>query len=95
MKNLVSGLFFSRLSPLLSKPNYRNNVALPDVQKPDRESFEAINQTLTLSIAEIEEAFARGYVECTIEGETRHVNARDPFLAYALTMIKQRTKNAD
>lgn len=57
------------------------------VQKPERESSEAINQTLAFSIAEIEEAFTRGYIECIIEGETRRVNARDPFLAYALTIM--------
>lgn len=64
-----------------------------DAKKPDRESSEAINQILMLSIAEIEEAFARGYVECTIEGETQRVNARDPFLAYAMTMIKSQMKS--
>lgn len=67
-----------------------------DVQKPERESSEAINQTLTLSITEIEEAFSRGYIECRIEGETRRVNARDPFLAYALTiMAKPQPESAD
>ena len=63
-----------------------------NIQKPDRESSEAINQTLTLSITEIEEAFSRGYIECVIEGETRRVNARDPFLAYALTIITKSLK---
>ena len=60
---------------------------ISDVQKPDREISEAINQTLALSISEIQEAFVRGYIECEIEGEIRRVNARDPFLAYALNML--------
>ncbi len=59
------------------------------IQRPDRESSEAINQTLSLSISAIKEAFVRGYVECIIEGETRRVNARDPFLAYALNILTE------
>lgn len=58
-----------------------------DIQKPDRESSEVINQTLSLSIAEIKKAFMKGYVECIIEGEIRRVNARDPFLAYAVNIF--------
>lgn len=57
------------------------------IQKPGRESSEAISQTLSLSIQEVKEAFVRGYVECIIEGETRRVHARDPFLAYAVTIL--------
>lgn len=60
-----------------------------NVQKPDRESSEAINQNLSLSITEIEEAFCKGYLECMIEGEIRRVNARDPFLAYALILMNK------
>lgn len=62
-----------------------------DTQRPNRESSEAINQTLSLSISEIKEAFVKGYIECVIEGETRRINARDPFLAYALTVFLEVT----
>lgn len=55
-------------------------------QKPERESSEAINQTLALSLPEIKAALEKGYVDCVIEGEIRRVNARDPFLAYALNV---------
>lgn len=60
---------------------------ISDQQQPDRESSEAINQTLVLSPSEIKEAFIKGYITCTIEGEMRQVNARDPFLAYAMTFL--------
>jgi ADP-ribose pyrophosphatase len=66
-----------------------------DEKKPERESSEAINQTLKLSIAEIEEAFVKGYVECLIKGEMQRVNVRDPFLAYAISMIKFKIKSDD
>ena len=62
------------------------------VQKPDRTSSEAINKTIALSIPEIREAFVRGYIECTIEGEVRRVNARDPFLAYAVSVYTEISK---
>ena len=58
-----------------------------DKQAPERDESEAISQTLSLSVAEIKEAFVRGYVECPIAGETRRVYARDPFLAYAILVI--------
>lgn len=61
--------------------------SVTDALPPERESSEAINQVLKLSIPEIKAAFLRGYVECMIEGETKRVYARDPFLAYALTII--------
>ena len=52
----------------------------------ERESSEAINQTVSLSVAEIKAAFVKGYIECNIEGKNQRVYARDSFLAYALTI---------
>ncbi len=68
---------------------------ITSAQKPERESSEAINQTVELSISEVEEAFVRGYIECIIEGEVRRVKARDPFLAYALTILAKSKKNTE
>lgn len=58
-----------------------------EMQKPDRESSEAIYRTVELTVSEIREAFLRGYIECCIQGELTRVHARDPFLAYALTVV--------
>lgn len=63
-----------------------------DSQNPNRESTEVINQNLAFSLSEIREAFAKGFIECTIEGETRRVNARDPFLAYAVSILAEISK---
>lgn len=60
-------------------------------QKPDRESSEAIHQTLQLTLSEIEKAYVRGYIDCDIHGETIKVFVRDPFLAYALTILHSQT----
>lgn len=58
-----------------------------DTKKPNRESSEVIDQIVELTVSEIRQAFLTGYIECFIQGETRRVYARDPFLAYALTVV--------
>jgi ADP-ribose pyrophosphatase len=60
-------------------------------EAPQREDAEAIEDVLCLSIAEIKQAFAQGYYEHVIRGETKRIPFRDPFIAYAVLMyeIKQ------
>lgn len=65
---------------------------IKEITLPERESTEAIGQTLTLNPQEVREAFARGYLECIIGGKTTTVYVRDPFLAYALTLFAEGQK---
>jgi ADP-ribose pyrophosphatase len=68
-------------------PIFIAQVASVDAQQ--QEETEAIEDVLELSIAEIKKAFAEGYYECTLRGESRRVPFRDPFLAYALLRLDQ------
>ncbi len=61
-----------------------------DKQDSAQEDGEAVDQILELTIEEIQQAFNCRYYDCTIKGEPIYVNFRDPFLAYALMIYKQR-----
>lgn len=50
-------------------------------QKAKADSEEAIYQNVVLSILEIKQAFAKGYIELEIHGSLQRIYARDPFFS--------------
>lgn len=59
-----------------------------DRQQAHPEENEAIEAIISLTIAEIKQAFVNGFYECLIKGKLQRVNFRDPFLAYALLLYE-------
>jgi hypothetical protein len=57
------------------------------------EEVEMSGKLFYLTISEIKQAFAKGYYEHTIEGDTKNVSFRDPFLAYAILMYEFQQKS--
>lgn len=57
-------------------------------QDSQQEDTEAIEEILQLTIAEVKQAFRRGYYEHKIRGELKRIPFRDPFLAYALLIYE-------
>ncbi len=61
-----------------------------DVQNPEQEETEAIEEILSLPVKEIKQAFVQGYLEREIKGVKKRVHFRDPFLAYAILLYELR-----
>ncbi len=58
-------------------------------EEPQLEDSEAIEQTLALTVEEIQKAFKEGFYKIDFRGEKKEVFFRDPFLSYALLIYLQ------